>query len=1000
MVFTRNQKRNFEYEDEDVVLESGVNLDISRKRLKQHIETDEDEESVRSEDVASCNDTSNTADLDTENTVESTTRATSTSHNYGLHTGLRNVVAQIVNTCLPKAKKRDEPLVETEYDKFTQYIDDIQNGMFFERVPLEDDQDKVRAMYSEEQIKEFNSELHKLRDTYRNTAPSIMDILKLQIPNSHKNRLLEKVYNYANADLLTSEYKSSLKYLLENINKTEEPELFALEQEIIKCAQSEEVSDNYRRKILKSKMSFENKVIAYKRLEEMEQYEDTDNSEFSKYKNWMDKLLRVPYGKHVLSPCINSNTSEEIQSYLHNIRAVLDKRLSFLEKPKDQIINIVSQIVRNPDISINAIGLYGCAGLGKCLAKNTPVLMFDGSIKMVQNITVGDVLMGDDSSPRNVLSLARGREEMYEILHNNTMESYTVNKSHILSLKVSGCKSMRFRSTRRSWEVKWFDIEKRRFTSKHFKDNIAANKLYNSISDDMILDISVKEYLQLPDFVKKQLKGYKTGVSFTARKIQFDPYILGVWLGDGTSSKPQITNQDASILHYVASVLPKYNCYLSYSKSLYTYNILGCEKRKGGSNIFWNILKSYDMVNNKHIPNDYLINTRDVRMKILAGLIDSDGYCFENCFELSQKSEKLANDIRFLCSSLGFAVKMRKVKKGCTYKGEYKEGNYYKLSIYGKGLEEIPILCTRKRAHVRRQVKDALRTSFQVLPKGIDKYYGFEIDGNKRFVLGNFIVTHNTSVASSIAEALGRPFRTISLGGESDSSMLLGHNFTYVGSGPGRLIDILNETQCMNPVILLDELDKVSETHHGKEIIGSLIHLTDSSTNSKYNYDRYFSGIEFDLSKVLFIFTYNDPDKLDRILSDRLFKIKLENYTTREKLEIANKHLIPNTLSSYNFSNEQIVFEKNAVEYIINGSKDDQGMRGIKRKFEIITSRVNTLMLTNENENIVKLKYKSLYPHYSMPLPVTVLKEHVDILLSESTSNPDEDMGPPPSMYI
>jgi len=622
MVFTRNQKRNFEYEGEDGVLESGINLDISRKRTKQHVETDEDEESIKSEDIESSNDTSNTCDLDTENTVESKTQATSTSHNYGLHTGLRNVVAQIVNTCLPKAKKRDEPLVETEYDKFTQYIDDIQNGMFFERVPLEDDQDKLRAMYSEEQIKELNSELQKLRDTYQNTAPSVMDILKLQIPNTHKNRLLERVYTYANADILTSEYKSSLKYLLENINKTQEPELFALEQEIIKCAQSEEVSDNYRRKILKSKMSFENKVIAYKRLEEMEQYEDTDNSEFSKYKNWMDKLLRVPYGKHVLSPCINSNTSDEIKSYLHNIRAVLDKRLSFLEKPKDQIINIVSQIVRNPDISINAIGLYGCRGIGK------------------------------------------------------------------------------------------------------------------------------------------------------------------------------------------------------------------------------------------------------------------------------------------------------------------------------------------------------------------------------------------TSVASSIAEALGRPFRTISLGGESDSSMLIGHNFTYVGSGPGRLIDILSDTQCMNPVILLDELDKVSETHHGKEIIGSLIHLTDSSTNSKYNYDRYFSGIEFDLSKVLFIFTYNDPEKLDRILSDRLFKIKLENYTTAEKLEIANKHLIPNTLSSYNFSNDQIVFDKDAVEYIINGSKDDQGMRGIKRKFEIITSRVNTLMLTDQNENIVKLKYKSLYPHYSMSLPVTVLKEHVDILLFESTSNPDEDMGPPPSMYI
>jgi ATP-dependent Lon protease len=443
----------------------------------------------------------------------------------------------------------------------------------------------------------------------------------MNIPHSHKQKLLERVYNYANADILTTEYKSSLKYLIENIKKTQEPELFALEQQIIKCAQSEEQSDDYRRKILKSEMSFDNKVVSYKRLEEMEQYEDSDNSEFSKYKNWMDKLLSVPFGKYIVSPCLKEDNLQEIRDYVHNVRTVLDERLSFLEKPKDQIINIVSQIVRNPNIPLNAIGLYGGAGLGK------------------------------------------------------------------------------------------------------------------------------------------------------------------------------------------------------------------------------------------------------------------------------------------------------------------------------------------------------------------------------------------TSIALSIAKALGRPFRTISLGGESDASMLLGHNFTYVGSGPGRLIDILSETKCMNPVILLDELDKVSETHHGKEIIGSLIHLTDSSTNKQYNYDRYFSGVEFDLSKVLFIFTYNDQTKIDKILSDRLFKIKLENYSIKEKLEIANKHLISNTLSLYNFTNEQIQFNEDTVEYIINSSKNDQGMRGIKRKFEIIISRINTLLLTNPDDNIVKLKYKDLYQYYKC-LPIKVNQEHVDVFLSESTSNPEHDMGPPLTMYI
>ena len=505
----------------------------------------------------------------------------------------------------------------SSFKKFADYIENIYSGDFFVRVPIEDKSKKLKAEFTTEQIEEFNKQLEEINKLYKNDAPSIIDVLKLDVSNEQKQLLLEKVHHLANSEVLTGDYNSNLKYLKNHLKKNDE--LLQLETEIKKAVQTDEFMDDYKEKILKSKMSFNNKVIAYKRLEIMETYENSDTSEYGKYKNWMDTLLSVPFGKYIQIPSDNEDASV---GTIQHVRNVLDERLSFLEKPKDQIINIVAQMIRNPQININAIGLYGCKGVGK------------------------------------------------------------------------------------------------------------------------------------------------------------------------------------------------------------------------------------------------------------------------------------------------------------------------------------------------------------------------------------------SSIVKSIAEALDRPYRSISLGGESDSSLLNGHGFTYVGSTPGRLIEILRETKCMNPVILIDELDKISQTHQGKEIIGSLIHLTDSTTNSHYNYDRYFSGIEFDLSKVLFVFTYNDPTKIDKILADRLFKIKVDNYTFSEKLQITNKHLLYSILAEYNFKDGDISFSKEAIDYIVKTSASDEGMRGIKHKLQIIVSRINALLLSKQDQNVIKLKYKELYPYY-MATPVQVPLDHISTLLCDSVSNDEDDLkAPPPGMYI
>jgi hypothetical protein len=391
----------------------------------------------------------------------------------------------------------------------------------------------------------------------------------------------------------------------------------------------------------------------------------------------------------------------------------------------------------------------GVAGGHKCLGKNTPILMFDGSIKLVQDIVVGDILMGDDSAPRNVLDICSGVDELYEI-NNQKQESYVVNSQHILSLKYSRSKKLIHRPERHSYQVIWFD-KGRLSKSFHYKKNDAKDQLYvlteaktffKNVTHNLIWDINLQDYLSLSRSYKKDLKGYKVKVEFQETPLPMDPYILGIWLGDGSKSEPRITNQDATILKYLSNNLPKINCYMTYTSN-YSYYINSTQKNY---NYFTSTLRQLSLINDKHIPDIYKINSTENRLKLLAGIIDSDGYAKKNgIFSITQKSEKLFDDIVFLCQSLGLACHKKKHLKHCYYKGIKRENYYYTAVISGEGLEKIPTLCKRKMVPERKQIKDVLVSGIQVKPLGSGEYYGFEIDGNRRFLLGNFTVTHNTS---------------------------------------------------------------------------------------------------------------------------------------------------------------------------------------------------------------------------------------------------------------
>ena len=213
-----------------------------------------------------------------------------------------------------------------------------------------------------------------------------------------------------------------------------------------------------------------------------------------------------------------------------------------------------------------------------------------------------------------------------------------------------------------------------------------------------------------------------------------------------------------------------------------------------------------------------------------------------------------------------------------------------------------------------------------------------------------------TLVKHGICKAMNRPFGFIPLGGMQDSSYLTGHEYTYVGSKPGRIVEILMETGCMNPVFYFDELDKISDTSKGEEIINVLCHLTDTTQNHAFH-DKYFSGIDFNLSQATFIFSYNDESKINPILLDRMNKIKTDGFDTKSKSIIASKYLLPKILKEFSFSSLDITIEDDALNNIIsNYTENENGVRNLKRCLEEIISNCNISRYDIKGELLKKNK--------------------------------------------
>lgn len=375
-------------------------------------------------------------------------------------------------------------------------------------------------------------------------------------------------------------------------------------------------------------------------------------------------------------------------------------------------------------------------GAGKCLGKDTPVLMANGAIKLVQDVVVGDKLIGPDSKVRNVISITKGEELLYKITPTKG-DYYIVNSSHILSL----------RKTPGSDAIYLFD----------------GSKIEKNAD---IVNVNVETLFYSNKTAKHCLKGWRSseidfqGNEFSGDDRPIPPYILGAWLGDGCLGQAKITKPPCNMvdawIEYGKSIGYSYTLELYDDKRCPTYRLTN-GKDGLSFNLVKNNLEAIGVLNKKHIPGSYKYASIQDRRELLAGLIDSDGHIDKSGCDWISYSKELAEDFCFLCRSLGLSCYLSYQPKHIKELGF--TGWYWRASVSG----DLSLIPTKdKKAPERLQKKRTQVHGITIEPIGVGDYYGFEIDGDHLFLLGDFTVTHNTYLGMRIMhEALKKGRRAL-----------------------------------------------------------------------------------------------------------------------------------------------------------------------------------------------------------------------------------------------
>lgn len=417
--------------------------------------------------------------------------------------------------------------------------------------------------------------------------------------------------------------------------------------------------------------------------------------------------------------------------------------------------------------------------------------MWDGSVKLARDIVVGDELVGDDGTVRSVAHTFTGEDDMFTVRQTRGMD-YTVNSKHTLLFRLSGCGPKRIVgiSGRNGggWGTRFFAdgcVRQRNFDTYE-----EATRFWELCTLDV--ELTVDEYLRVSDTHKKKLVAWKSaGVDWDAVDVPISPYVLGAWLGDGYSNGSAISGVDAEVIEAVADWCDENGCELAHCGAL-AFNVrgtgngrtpavghgscdtcTGCKRRRfdpcdkprlavmgpaprpapTATNPFRAALMRYDLIDNKHIPMDYMRNSRANRLELLAGLMDTDGNVCHGgkCLRFIQSNLALTEQVATLARSLGLRTTVnarQPAHDSITIAGVTRAANkpyktQYIVNISG-AVDAIPTKIPRKKCVASESGRDTMTTGFSVEPAGRGQYFGWKVDGpNNRFVLEDFTVVRN-----------------------------------------------------------------------------------------------------------------------------------------------------------------------------------------------------------------------------------------------------------------
>lgn len=553
-----------------------------------------------------------------------------------------------------------------------------------------------------------------------------------------------------------------------------------------------------------------------------------------------------------------------------------------------------------------------------CFAENTPIQLYDMSVKNVQDVVPGDLLMGDDYLPRLVTTTTTGIEKMYTIKQTNGM-TYIVNESHILSLILHKYNRIQKGNVSADEYDTYRIFHLNKLNQICYFDIIDSSNVYHDVDyshNVYYIDITVLDYLELSNNIRPFLKGYKKPSRISVYNLNEMESNISNGIVYGMVQMMKSTFKLPKELAYLS--LPFVQVY----KNKY-YNLYNIQ---------------FKQVN--HNPSKYF----------LAGI---------------------------LISHLEFVNYTWTIKDVCMYNYLYHQLNINVLHAL-KNMSPLQLI-QRLICHDPFLDSFGFESELLVEFKSIDTYYGFTLDDaspNRRFLLCDGTVVHNTHISRTLANIMDFPFEQISMGNVTNPEILTGHQYTYVGSRPGAIVNALVTSKYNNVIIFLDEFDKVQNM----DVSNALLHIIDTTQNHQFVDNYLGQHIYIDLSNIWFIFAMNAVPESGP-LKDRVFVIEIDGYTFNEKCIITRDYLLPRVCKNAGINKQDIIIDEDTVRYLVNkfttqDEMDNNGVRYIEKKLGDFVNKI--VFLVNTGSCFTDLSFSI---QQKLSYPVQVSRKLIDSLL-------------------